>query len=147
MRGRIGLVLLFFTMAALTACAAGGGRDKKGAALEGDGKEIVFKLIIDHPDLQQYFHPELTGRIPLKVKSADLAAAGPKIEKFGKPVEFFSSSAPLADAPYLEVISLHMESGRAVFELFYAEEGVSIKGVMLKQDGQWAFEDYEVYEN
>ena len=46
----------------------------------------VLKLIVDHPALAPYLHPEVVGRVPLVV-SDHLLEPGVTPSKFGRPLQ------------------------------------------------------------
>jgi len=72
----------------LAACGVNSGLEEGKKRMINSEKEILFKMILDHPDLQQYLHPDLQQRVPLRVKSNDELGVNLSIEKFGKPVLF-----------------------------------------------------------
>lgn len=110
-------------------------------------KEIILDMIIDHQEIQNYLHPEVEGRIPLVIKCTDSLGTDLSIEKFGKPVKLFNSLNQIENSPYFEVISFEFDSKNALFEIDYAIEGITIKGVMEKKNSKWSFKDLEVFEN
>ncbi|MCG8427698.1 MAG: hypothetical protein MI754_10125, partial [Chromatiales bacterium] len=61
------LFALLISALTLIACNPNGGFQRNG--MKPADKERLFKMILDHPDFQQYLHPELEDRVPLKVKS------------------------------------------------------------------------------
>ena len=110
-------------------------------------KERLFKMILDHPDFQQYLHPELEDRVPLKVKSNSELGTNLSIEKFGKAIEFVNSINSIEITPILEVISFNIGNNQVSFEILYEIEGVTIKGILESDTTQWSFKEFDVFEN
>lgn len=109
-------------------------------------KEILFKMILDHPDLQQYLHPNSAGRVPLKIKSNDELGTDLSIHKFGKRVEFVDFVGSSKNIPVFEIISFKINNNRVMFEALYDIEGVTIKGILTKNANRWSFKEVEVFE-
>lgn len=107
-------------------------------------KSLLLQMIADHPDLQQYLHPELAGNVPVKLKSNEQLGTDLSLKKFGLPVQVVASADVGA---VLEVTVFLIEGGRLQFELAYEVQGVTIRGTLVKREEQWAFEDMEVLES
>lgn len=131
----------------LTACNSNIEISEKEKIMGKNDKEMIFSMILGHPDLQQYFHPEVKNRVPLKVKSNEYLGVNLSIIKFDKPVEFYTSTGFTSATPLLEVISFNIDTNQSAFEIFYAIEGVTIKGKLEKQNDQWSFIEFEVFES
>ncbi len=109
-------------------------------------KEVLFKMILDHPDLQQYLHPNSAGRVPLKIKSNDELGTNLSIHKFGEQVEFVDFVGSSKNIPVFEIISFKINNNRVMFEALYDIEGVTIKGILTKNANRWSFKEVEVFE-
>ena len=109
-------------------------------------KEILFKMILDHPDLQQYLHPNSAGRVPVKIKSNDELGTGLSIHKFGKQVEFVDFVDSSKNIPVFEIILFKINNNRVIFEALYDIEGVTIKVILTKNANRWSFKEVEVFE-
>ena len=110
------------------------------------GKEILFKMILDHPDLQQYLHPNSAGRVPLKIKSNDELGTDLSIHKFGKQVAFIDFVDSSKNIPIFEIILFKTNNNRVMFETLYDIEGVTIKGILTMNANRWSFKEVEVFE-
>ena len=131
----------------LAACGVNSGLEEGKKRMINSEKEILFKMILDHPDLQQYLHPDLQQRVPLRVKSNDELGVNLSIEKFGKPVLFVDTVVSTRNVPMLEVVLFEVSGDLVSFKILYAIEGVTIKGVLDKISGQWLFKEFEVFES
>lgn len=104
---------------------------------------VLLKNVIDHPELQQYFHSEVSGRIPLVIKLDKGIEIQSDIEKFGQAV-VITNDTPQKGA-YLEVMELQHKEERITFKIQYEAEGVQISGEWLKAPSQ-TFKDIEIVE-
>lgn len=120
-----------------------------GKSLEGNQEMIakdnsmVLQKVIEHPELQQYFHPEVSGRIPLVIKVNKGTEVSSDLEKFGQAV-VITTDTPQEGA-YLEVINLQHQDDRVEFEIQYEVEGLQINGELLKKSPQ-RFNNLEIIE-
>lgn len=110
-------------------------------------KEILLKMILDHHDLQQYLHPDLPERVPVKIKSNNELGTNLSVEKFGKPIEFINSDVSARTVPMLEVVLFNIGVNKVLFEIVYDIEGVTIKGELGRNATGWVFKDFEVFES
>lgn len=147
MSSTIKIILYIIFIALLLACTSKTETHSEEIILNTYDKENVFKIIIDHPDVQIYFHPEIEGRTPLKVKSNESLGTDLTLEKFGQPVEFIPFTENASSMPLLEVKLFDSDKDRIAFELYYEVEGVTIKGTAIKNASQWLLSEFEVYEN
>lgn len=131
----------------LAACDVNDGLEEGKKRMINSEKEVLFKMILDHPDLQQYLHPDLAQRVPLKVKSNNELGVDLSIEKFAKPVLFIEAIGSTENTPMLEVVLFEAGDGQVSFKILYAIEGVTIKGVLDKSSGQWLFKEFVVFES
>lgn len=114
------------------------------AALSASERSSLLKMIVDHPDLQPYLHPEAAGRVPVKVKSNQALGSSLSLEKFGQPVRFVASSE---GAAVLEVLEFRLDEDRVAFSIFYEVEGLTLRGTLVRRQDQWTFEDVEAFES
>ncbi len=142
-----GIFLLFASVLLLMACGSDAEVNEEDKIVSINDKEAIFTMILAHPDLQQYLHPEVKGRIPLKVKSNEILGVNISVTKFDKPVEFHASSNAAEDAALLEVVAFDVNADKAVFEILYAIEGITIKGALEKHNDQWSFVEFEITES
>ncbi len=142
-----GIFIFLTSILMLAACDSRIKINEEVNVMSKDDKEIVFSMILEHPDLQQYFHQEEKNRVPLKIKSNENLGVNLSIIKFGKPVKFYASTDFDSDVPLFEVILFSINNSQATFEILYAIEGVTIRGRIKKQNNQWLFVEFEVFES
>ena len=82
----------------------------------------VLKLIIDHPALAGYLHPEVAGRVPLVI-SDHLLAPGVTPSKFGQPVRILSDRE-VGSQPHIRFQSFEVQGARAKTVIEYKVERV-----------------------
>ena len=105
----------------------------------------VLKLIIDHPALAKYLHPEIEGRVPLVI-SDHLLESGVTPSKFGKPVRILSDRE-VGTLPHLRFTSFEVEGTRATARLEYKVEGVEAAFILeTTTSGWWKVVDAKVDE-
>jgi len=127
----------------LAACNHHDQYNNSGIHMTKSEKEVLFQMILDHSDLQQYLSPYSEGRLQLKVKSNDDLGKNLIIEKFGRRVEFIDNSP---NVPLFEVHSFKAKDTRVTFDIAYEVEGVRIQGILVKKDGDWSFSEMDVFE-
>ncbi len=106
----------------------------------------VLKLIIDHPALAGYLHPEVAGRVPLVI-SDHLLAPGVTPSKFGQPVRILSDRE-VGSQPHIRFQSFEVQGARAQTAIEYKVEGV--KAVFTLEgtaSGWWRVVDAKVAEH
>ena len=104
----------------------------------------IVKMIIDHPDIQQYYHPDVEGRVPLVIVTNNLIENKLALTKFNEPVKFYNK--PI-DGVFLEITRYDISEDEIIFELMYSEEGVSANGKISKQPEGWIFNSFDIFEN
>src|SRR5262245_35169263 len=82
----------------------------------------VLKLVIDHPILAKYLHPEVPGRVPLVV-SDHLLAPGVTPGKFGQPVQVVPDRE-VGTRPHLRFLSFEVKGSAAKLKVKYEVESV-----------------------
>ena len=108
-------------------------------------KEIVQK-VIDYPALQQYFHPELPGRVPLFL-AGDLLARNLDLLKFGEPVGVYTTPKTGTD-PVLEFTGYQYDAGEATVKFTYSIEGIAGRFTFTQgADGKWTLIDAKITEH
>jgi len=144
-----GVVLFFISISVLvlSACSSSIKINKEIVVMDKNDKETIFSMIVEHPDLQQYFHQEERNRVPLRVKTNENLGVDLSVVKFGKPVEFYIHIDFDSDVPLFEVVLFSIDGDNAMFNILYAVEGITIKGELKKHNGQWLFVEFEVFES
>src|SRR5436189_3252474 len=82
----------------------------------------VLKLIVDHPALAPYLHPEVAGRVPLVV-SDHLLEPGVTPSKFGLPLRIVPDRE-VGTQPHIRILTFKIDGSRAVATIEYKVEGV-----------------------
>ncbi len=131
----------------LVACDSGIETTEELDVMDTNDKEIIFSMIVEYPDLQQYFHQEEENRVPLRVKSNKNLGTSLSVMKFAKPVEFYTSTDFGSNFPLLEVVLFNIDGNKAVFDILYAIEGITVKGELKKQNNQWSFIEFDIFES
>ncbi|MFT6872804.1 MAG: hypothetical protein ACJAVN_001816 [Roseivirga sp.] len=142
----LSIISIIASMLMLVACNSSIKTNEEASLMTNNDKDTVFSMIIDHPDLQQYFHENEKNRVPLKVKSNKDLGINLSVIKFGKIVEFYLNTDFESTSPLFEVILFKTNTNHVTFDILYAVEGISIKGELKKQDSQWLFVEFEVFE-
>ena len=96
----------------------------------------VLKLIVEHPALAPYIHPEIPGRVPLVV-SDHLLEPGVTPTRFGQPLRIVPERE-VGTKPHLRILSFDLEGSGAKAVVEYRVEGVRA-AFDLKRDakGWW----------
>ena len=103
----------------------------------------VLKLIIDHPALAGYLHPEVAGRVPLVV-SDHLLAPGVTPSKFGQPVRILGDRE-VGSQPHIRFQSFEVQGTRAKTMVEYKVEGVqAVFNLESTASGWWSVVDVKV---
>jgi len=106
----------------------------------------VLKLIVDHPALAPYLHPELAGRVPLVV-SDHLLEPGVTPSKFGQPLRIVHD-AEVGTQPHLRILSFEVDGSRARAVVEYRVEGVrAVFDLRRDSKGWWRVVDAKVTEH
>jgi hypothetical protein len=103
----------------------------------------VLKLIVEHPALGPYLHPERVGRLPLVV-SDHLLEPGVTPSRFGQPLRIVHDRE-VGTQPHLRIVRFELDGSRARAVVQYRVEGVEA-AFDLKRDskGWWTVVDAEV---
>src|SRR2546429_935784 len=105
----------------------------------------VLKLIVEHPVLAPYLHPETPGRVPLLV-SDHLLEPGVTPSRFGQPLRIVPDRE-LGTKPHLRVLSFEVDGARAKAVVEYKVEGVqAVFDLRRDSKGWWTVADAKVAE-
>jgi len=103
----------------------------------------VLKLIVEHPALAPYVHPEIAGRVPLVV-SDHLLEPGVTPSRFGQPLRIVPDRE-VATKPHLRILSFDVDGFRAKAVVEYKVEGVlAIFDLRRDSKGWWTAVDAKV---
>lgn len=95
----------------------------------------VVRLVIDHPALAVYLHPEVAGRVPLII-SDNLLAADIKLSKFGQPVRIVHD-LEVGAQPHIRFLSFQVDGRRAKATIEYKVEGVQAVFILEQRSSGW----------
>jgi hypothetical protein len=95
----------------------------------------VLKLIVDHPALAPYLHPEVVGRVPLMV-SDHLLEPGVTPSKFGQPLRIVHDR-DVGTQPHLRILSFEVDGSRAKAVVEYKVEGVRVEFDLRSNSHGW----------
>ena len=109
-------------------------------------KAQILELVLTHPDLKQYFHPELKGRVPVKIlRSADFGE-DVSLSLLGEEVLIVDDRLS-EDDPVFEIVTFNLSDDAVELRLNYRIEGVGVEASLKKDAGEWHITEYEAYEN
>src|SRR6266480_7102646 len=123
------------------------GRLRTAAALLQQSQALVprpvLKLIVDHPALAPYLHPDVVGRVPLVV-SDHLLEPGVTPSKFGRPLQIVPDRE-VGTRPHLRILSLEVDGSRVKALIEYRVEGVqAVFDLRRDSKGWWTVADAKV---
>ena len=105
----------------------------------------VLKLIVEHPVLAPYLHPEAPGRLPLVV-SDHLLEPGVTPSRFGQPLRIVHDR-DVGTLPHLRILSFEVDGSRAKAVVEYRVEGVqAIFDLRRDSKGWWTVVDAKLVE-
>ena len=108
-------------------------------------KEATLQATIDAPQLNKYFHSEsLSNRIPLRIVKGQWYEDGIRLTKFRQPVVFISAES--ASGPFIEIMSLKVQSVTAEIEFRYAVEGIVGQTILKRTNDNWIVESMNIRE-
>lgn len=131
MFGLIGLSLA--VVAAGRPSAASGQQDQQPVP------RAVLKLIIQHPALDSYLNPAVTGRGPLVV-SDHLLAPGITPSRFGEPIRILDDRE-VGSVSHLRFRSFELSGARARAVVEYKAKGVEAAFTLENNRGWWSVVD------
>jgi len=103
----------------------------------------ALKLIVEHPVLAPYLHPEAAGRVPLVV-SDHLLEPGVTPSRFGQPLRIVQDR-DVGTQRHLRISSFEVDGSRAKAVVEYRVEGVRIEfDLRSNSHGWWTVADAKV---
>ena len=106
----------------------------------------VLKLIVEHPALAPYLHPEALGRVPLLV-SDHLLEPGVTPSRFGQPLRIVQDR-DVGTQRHLRISSFEVDGSRAKAVVECRAEGVeAVFNLRRDSKGWWTVVDAEVSED
>ncbi len=111
--------------------------------------EVIVQKILDLPNLQWIYHPELKERLPIKVLETDIIKKNFSLNKFGQKVRIVSKAELKVEKIKDLVIihTLHIKNDTTEFGLSFNIEDVGCSGNFYKKNGKWEVLAYSVWEN
>lgn len=110
-----------------------------------DDVSPILQQVIDHPDLQQYLHPELPERKPLAVARTAAVSEGVKLSKFDSAVEI-REEAELEGRPFLRFDGVEIDGAEAQVRLSYPVEGLRVDARLQREGGAWSVSSFSLVE-
>ncbi|SFW57641.1 hypothetical protein [Cellulophaga fucicola] len=110
--------------------------------------QIIVQKTLDLPEIQWIYHQELKERLPVKVLESKLINKRLILNKFGQTVSILSMSELEKEEIKDYVVFNKIEIGKdiAYFALNYKIEGAGCCGKLVKENGEWSFSNYSVWE-
>ena len=108
-----------------------------------DTQKIILQIVIDLPELEQYYHLDVPGRKPLAIlKNGVVSTDG--LNKFGEPVVYIEK--PDEGRAYLEFTKRDVGENTADVEFLYPAEGVRGTVNLRLANGKWEVVDKSIAE-
>lgn len=111
-------------------------------ALASADVQPVVAAVLQHPEVAKYLHPEVSGRVPVRVAIVapydgaplDLALYGAPIKRVG------------ADDISAIRLAIKPQADRVVVEVRYKPEGIFGHVNLIRQNGVWTVQEAEIFE-
>ena len=113
------------------------------AVADGSDVDAVLQAVLTHDAFAPYLHPEVRGRVPVRVSGKALPNEPLSLSLHGKPVE--RVEAPAA-GPVVEIQQWSVSEGTARVALRYDVEGVRGAFELGKDGGHWRVVQAQVVE-
>ena len=101
--------------------------------------EILIQDILDLPELQWIYHPEVKDRLPVKLLASGLVTKEMNLRKFDKDVLILTTEeVEMKKIPdYVFIEELFFVGDTVKFYLTYDVEGVFADGKFIRVQGKW----------
>ncbi|SHL13734.1 hypothetical protein [Hymenobacter psychrotolerans] len=120
------------------------------AYCQGVSEPFILQQLLDLPELQQYFHIDLPGRLPLKLLRNSDESQGLQLEKFGRPVLLLTPAQAKQQAvkDYVNIrkIPAHATADTLTYTLAYPIEGALCRARFVRKKAGWIMYDYSLVE-
>jgi hypothetical protein len=112
-----------------------------------EDKRQVLQQCIDLPALQNYYHSEKPGRIPLIIESNEKMPAL-RVSKFGQSVQFMTEDeiSAAGKEAYLDFSRFEIIGDNATAVFRYRVEGIMLTVLLKKSGGQWTVTESKLME-
>jgi hypothetical protein len=111
-------------------------------------EQHIIQQLLDLPALQQYYHADVPGRLPIKLLENTSTPRNLRLQKFGLPVSILSA-AELKKQGIKDYVSIHplvSHGDTLIFGVGYSIEGVVCQVRLTKQDVVWKIQSYDLAE-
>lgn len=113
-------------------------------------EQFVVQQLLDLPELQHYFHAEISSRLPLKLLHSPDTPQGLQLQKFGRPVVLLTPAQAkqqtVKDYVSIRKLPAPPASDTLTYTLAYPIEGVLCRARFIRQKAGWVVYDYTVVE-
>lgn len=140
----IGKVIKFVVLTALTVFTLAACQKNEGISMENNVSAKVIQSILDHNEIQQYLHPDIENRLPVRVVTNSLISDHITIKKFDEPVLFLTE---IPTEPHLEIVTFKHSGDSIEFFIRYEVEGVSISGKASVEGNKVTLTVFDVVES
>lgn len=106
-------------------------------------QELIQKML-DLPQWQWVYHPEVNGRLPVKMLKNDFVADSLILIKFNQKVQIGVDTRNTKE--YVEIEKLKIKDDTAYFIMEYPSEGAVANGHFIKRNKVWMIDKYTVIE-
>jgi hypothetical protein len=116
----------------------------RGRAMASENIATMIQAVIDHPDLDRYYHADARPERKPLVISLTGAPAGDvgRLTKFGMPVKVMDTKGT---GPVLS-LTVHTEGGQTRIDFSYPPEGVGGRAVFTEKAGKPVLKDLSISE-
>ncbi len=104
----------------------------------------ALQLIIEHPDLQKYLHPDVEGRTPLVIKTSSPSILEMKLKVYDRPIII---KREINQKAFIEVLNFSKNGADLNFLLSYDIEGIEVAGQLSLTDSVWNIIYYRITEH
>lgn len=139
--GKVIKVVVLTALAAFTIVAC---QKNEDISMENDISVKVIQSILDHNEIQQYLHPDIENRLPIRVLTNNFFSPATTITKFDEPVLFL---AEMPTEPYFEITKFEHSGDYIEFTIRYEVEGVSISGKASVEGNEVTLTVFDVVES
>lgn len=106
--------------------------------LSNKDKANIIEAILTTSDFQMFLHPNLKGRLPIKLVKNQFVSSDLKIVSNGVQVQFVDSlTHPEGGEHQITIEDIDCSGFKILYSVYYPIEGVIISGKILKKGDSW----------